>query len=96
MRIFSSMVSRSGGSPALPVTSAMAFCTASGRELTKFSTPMPVEEGSVCAPQRASSSCAMRLYLPASKLMQSMPMSWPLSLMNMVEERSRPLACEAP
>jgi hypothetical protein len=39
MRIFSSMVSRSGGSPALPVTSAMALCTASGRELTKFSTP---------------------------------------------------------
>ena len=45
---------RTEGAPlsnmALPVTSAMALCTASGRELTKFSTPMPVEEGSGCAP----------------------------------------------
>ena len=39
MRIFSSMVSQSGGRPAVPVTSVMAACTASGRLLTKFSTP---------------------------------------------------------
>lgn len=35
---FSSIVRRSGGRT-LPVTSVMAACTASGRLLTKFSTP---------------------------------------------------------
>ena len=47
-------------------------------------------------PAEARSSCAIRLYLAASKLMQSIPISSLPSLMNMVEERSRPLACDAP